>query len=126
MCREPRGIGFIEYSDPRDAEDAKFGLDRRMIEGREVSLIASPLPCKCSFAIAMCLFRNQVLRPGHLLESVLKGPLVNFHGCYVVDLVVECRSLLFLLFRGGKGQMNIAQLQQVISYCSSWTMFEEL
>eukprot|EP00884_Botryococcus_braunii_P020718 jgi/Botrbrau1/732/Bobra.160_2s0055.1 len=36
---EPRGIGFIEYSDPRDAEDAKFGLDRRMIEGREISVV---------------------------------------------------------------------------------------
>lgn len=38
--REPRGIGFIEYSDPRDAEDAKYGLDRRMIEGREVCLLS--------------------------------------------------------------------------------------
>ncbi len=37
-CREPRGIGFIEYTDARDAEDAIYGLDRKVIQGKEVSI----------------------------------------------------------------------------------------
>lgn len=36
MCyREPRGIGFLEYTDPRDAEDARDAMDRAVIHGRE-------------------------------------------------------------------------------------------
>ena len=35
-CREPRGIGFLEYTNPRDAEDAIYGLDRKIIDGKEV------------------------------------------------------------------------------------------
>lgn len=34
--REPRGIGFLEYTDARDAEDARDALDRAVIHGREV------------------------------------------------------------------------------------------
>jgi hypothetical protein len=34
---EPRGIGFLEYANPRDAEDAMFGLDRKVLDGKEVS-----------------------------------------------------------------------------------------
>jgi len=35
-AEEPRGIAFIEYLDARDCEDAKYGLDRQVINGREV------------------------------------------------------------------------------------------
>ena len=47
-CREPRGIGFLEYSDPRDAEDAKDALDRAIIHGREVSYWQYLLLCIAS------------------------------------------------------------------------------
>ncbi|EIE21181.1 RNA-binding domain-containing protein [Coccomyxa subellipsoidea C-169] len=36
---EPRGIGFLEFTDPRDAEDAIYGLDRKVIQGKEVSVV---------------------------------------------------------------------------------------
>eukprot|EP00195_Chlamydomonas_chlamydogama_P017281 CAMPEP_0202901572 /NCGR_PEP_ID=MMETSP1392-20130828/14333_1 /ASSEMBLY_ACC=CAM_ASM_000868 /TAXON_ID=225041 /ORGANISM="Chlamydomonas chlamydogama, Strain SAG 11-48b" /LENGTH=109 /DNA_ID=CAMNT_0049588155 /DNA_START=151 /DNA_END=476 /DNA_ORIENTATION=- len=35
----PRGIAFVEFSNSRDCEDAKYGLDGRMtLGGREVSV----------------------------------------------------------------------------------------
>ena len=37
LRREPRGIAFVEFAETRDAEDALAGLDRKYIEGREVS-----------------------------------------------------------------------------------------
>eukprot|EP00210_Caulerpa_lentillifera_P000009 g8.t2 len=36
---EPRGIGFVEYTSPRDAEDAKYGLDGTVIFDREISVV---------------------------------------------------------------------------------------
>lgn len=35
-CREGRGLGFIEFTSPRDAEDAKYGMDRSILDGKEV------------------------------------------------------------------------------------------
>lgn len=37
--RELRGIGFIEYTNPRDAEDAKYELDKMVLLGREISVV---------------------------------------------------------------------------------------
>jgi len=34
----PRGFGFIEFRDPRDAEEALYKLDRTMFMGREISV----------------------------------------------------------------------------------------
>ncbi|KAK9811853.1 hypothetical protein WJX72_011201 [[Myrmecia] bisecta] len=36
---EPRGIGFVEFSSHRDAEDARYALDRSMMNGREISVV---------------------------------------------------------------------------------------
>jgi hypothetical protein len=35
-CREPRGLGFVEFQDERDAADAVRGLDGMVLGGREV------------------------------------------------------------------------------------------
>jgi len=62
-CREPRGIAFIEFAETRDAEDALAGLDRKYVEGREVSLqecFVSPCPERLdamSFTRQRCAFR---------------------------------------------------------------------
>lgn len=50
-CRDPRGIGFVEFQDERDAADAVRGLDGMMLGGREVrnSPSSSETPCStCS------------------------------------------------------------------------------
>eukprot|EP00879_Flechtneria_rotunda_P001506 GHRR01001663.1.p1 GENE.GHRR01001663.1~~GHRR01001663.1.p1 ORF type:complete len:251 (+),score=44.78 GHRR01001663.1:93-845(+) len=39
---EPRGLGFVEFFDERDASDAVRGLDRMMLGGREI---------QCNFAM---------------------------------------------------------------------------
>jgi len=36
VAREPTGFGFVEFEDPRDAEDAVKGMDGRSICGRRV------------------------------------------------------------------------------------------
>ncbi len=38
VYREPRGLGFIEYYDERDAEEAVRSMDRMQLGGREVSV----------------------------------------------------------------------------------------
>lgn len=37
-CRKPKGFGFIEFRDTRDAEDALYALDRTTYGGREISV----------------------------------------------------------------------------------------
>ena len=41
VLRDIRGIGFIEYAEPRDAADAQRELDRMFLDGREVRLCAA-------------------------------------------------------------------------------------
>lgn len=38
FTREPRGLGFVEFSKAKDAEDAKYGMDGMVLSGREVSI----------------------------------------------------------------------------------------
>lgn len=40
-ARRPRGFGFIEFKDSRDAEDALYHLDRSTFMGREISVVLS-------------------------------------------------------------------------------------
>lgn len=46
VCREPRGIAFVEYTNARDAEDAKHALDRKEILGREVWVTQKESSCE--------------------------------------------------------------------------------
>ncbi|XP_078159955.1 serine/arginine-rich SC35-like splicing factor SCL30A isoform X1 [Carex rostrata] len=36
---DPRGFGFIQYYDPRDAEEAKYQLDGQILLGREITVV---------------------------------------------------------------------------------------
>jgi hypothetical protein len=38
VISRPRGFGFIEFKDNRDAEDALYHLDRSQFMGREISV----------------------------------------------------------------------------------------
>jgi len=38
VCRRSRGFGFIEYRDPRDADDAMYRMDGANIGGRDITV----------------------------------------------------------------------------------------
>lgn len=38
FCRRSRGFGFIEYRDPRDADDAMYRMDGSNIGGRDITV----------------------------------------------------------------------------------------
>ena len=38
VCRRSRGFGFIEYRDPRDADDAMYKMDGSNIGGRDITV----------------------------------------------------------------------------------------
>ncbi|GLT39442.1 hypothetical protein SLA2020_136310 [Shorea laevis] len=37
--REPRGFGFVQYVDPQDATEAKYGMDGQVLLGRELTVV---------------------------------------------------------------------------------------
>lgn len=54
-CSEGRGLGFIEFTSARDAEDAKYGMDRSILDGKEVqadSRLLSPLVALKAFYVS--------------------------------------------------------------------------
>ena len=38
LCRRSRGFGFVEYRDPRDADDAMYKMDGSNIGGRDITV----------------------------------------------------------------------------------------
>lgn len=42
LCRRSRGFGFIEYRDPRDADDAMYRMDGSNIGGRDITVRRFP------------------------------------------------------------------------------------
>lgn len=37
--RQPRGFGFVQFLEPRDAAEAQYYLDHSMIAGREITVV---------------------------------------------------------------------------------------
>lgn len=38
LCRRSRGFGFVEYRDPRDADDAMYKMDGSNVGGRDITV----------------------------------------------------------------------------------------
>ena len=38
LCRRSRGFGFVEYRDPRDADDAMYRMDGSNVGGRDITV----------------------------------------------------------------------------------------
>ena len=43
VCRRSRGFGFVEYRDPRDADDAMYRMDGSNIGGRDITVRQSAI-----------------------------------------------------------------------------------
>ncbi len=38
-CRMPRGFGFVQFMEPREAAEAQYYLDHQIIAGREITVV---------------------------------------------------------------------------------------
>jgi FUS-interacting serine-arginine-rich protein 1 len=39
VCRLPRGFGFVQFLEPREAAEAQYCLDHQIIAGREITVV---------------------------------------------------------------------------------------
>ncbi|XP_024367966.1 uncharacterized protein [Physcomitrium patens] len=39
VTRQPRGFGFVQFLEPRDAAEAQYCLDHQLIQGREITVV---------------------------------------------------------------------------------------
>ena len=78
MCSRPKGFGFIEFKDPRDADNALNGLDGTEFMGREIQVRASLMQ------------QHDIRRSAAVVFLQRRG-----HSQYLIDdpLPVVCGSL---------------------------------
>lgn len=77
VCSRPRGFGFVEFRDPRDAEDALYHVDRNIFGGREISVVMSKESRKTPKEMMLSMF---ILGAQIVVDSLDASFVHNFIG----------------------------------------------